>query len=78
MDPVTTCGTCAHWHIDPIDPNNITAPRQGECRYGPPVPVGVPTPAGLQVIVLYPKVPPTFAACGRRQSTAPTTTTLKG
>lgn len=60
-----TCGTCRHWVMDSIDANNLAAPRNGECREGPPVPIGIPTPAGLQLMVIYPKVPPQFPACGR-------------
>lgn len=60
-----TCGTCKFWKMDPIDPNNLLAPRQGECRHSPPAPLGIPTHQGLQVMLVYPKLPPQFHACGQ-------------
>lgn len=65
------CGACSFWTADPIDPSNLTAPRQGECRHGPPVPVGAMTQQGLQVIVLRPKVPPLFPACAQFTAAPP-------
>lgn len=60
-----TCSTCRFWQCDPIDPMDLTALPKGECGFGPPVPVGVATAHGLQVIVLRPKVPSSFPACGQ-------------
>lgn len=58
------CGTCKHWHKNPADPMQLGAPPQGQCRGGPPVPIGIPTPQGLQIAVMYPTIPREFPACG--------------
>lgn len=71
MSEPKTCGSCAHWRLDPIDPQNLSAPRQGECRQAPPVPLAVVTSQGLSVMVVYPKIPPQFPACGQHAGCAP-------
>lgn len=64
------CKTCRHWHRNAVDPHNLAAPVQGQCRGAPPVPVGVPTAQGLQVVVMYPTVPGEFPACGAHERPA--------
>jgi len=36
-----TCGDCVHWKQGPTDPTNLGAPKMGQCRAVPPVPVVV-------------------------------------
>ena len=67
-----TCGQCLHWVMDPIDPSNLAAPRGGECHHSPPVPVGIPVPGGVQIMVLYPKMPTLFPGCGQHTTHPPT------
>lgn len=60
-----TCGTCQFWVMDAIDLNNLAAPRAGECHHSPPQPVAIPVPGGVQIMVLRPKMPAGFGACGQ-------------
>ena len=60
------CGSCHHWKARPIDPNNLGAVRQGECREGPPSLTIVFAPNGQQLQISgYPGLPVTFPACDR-------------
>lgn len=63
-----SCGGCAHYRLDPLDSNNFGAPRQGECRCNPPQMIGIPTQHGLQMMVMYPKMPQHFHACGHHEA----------
>jgi hypothetical protein len=60
-----TCGTCRHWHQRPIDPNNLGAERQGDCREGPPALLTIPAPRSVQGVAVYPALPSAFPACSR-------------
>lgn len=67
---MNTCKDCQHWHKLPRDPNNLAAPRMGECREGPPPAFGLPVvnQFGQQAIqwhIEYTKLPEQFTACGR-------------
>lgn len=62
-----TCGSCRHWHQVPIDVNNLSAPRPGECRGAPPATGLVPGPQGPMRYTLYPLLPAEFPACGRHE-----------
>ncbi len=77
----TTCGTCRHWHKKPADPMQLGAPAQGDCRGAPPTPIGIATPHGLQVMVLYSTMPPEYPACAQHAPVAPprlATTLIEG
>lgn len=60
-----SCSSCSNWIQDPVDPSNIGAPRPGECRCNPPQLLGIPTQNGIQLMVIYPKVPGNFNACAQ-------------
>ncbi len=63
-ETVRTCGECAHWRRQPADPLDLALPVLGSCVGAPPQLVAVPAPGKVVLRVLYPTLPPDFAACG--------------
>lgn len=59
-----TCATCRHWHAQPIDPLNLTAPRVGDCRAMPPQLLPVPQRGGMGASAFYPVLVEQTPACG--------------
>lgn len=59
------CGACRYWGAQPRDPADLAAPRQGQCRRLPPVPLllGTDRLRGPITLVTYPTVPDGFPAC---------------
>jgi hypothetical protein len=67
LQVVTTCGLCKHW----VKLGRLSlglpqgAPDVGQCRWGPPQRVLVPTQQGPCEMADYPKVPANYPACGQ-------------
>jgi len=59
-----TCQHCLYWVQVPIDPNNVTAERPGECLGGPPAMIVLPVPGGLQITPRHPLLGGNERACG--------------
>lgn len=75
------CATCRHWHELPQAPGplDLSRPRLGQCRCGPPVVTGFQInprtgePTGA-VQIHYIRLPADYPACGqheRRQALPP-------
>jgi hypothetical protein len=59
-----TCSGCQHWHKAPVDPHNLSAPAQGECRERLHSSL-VRGPQGQGTAVYYPSTFHDFPACGQ-------------
>ena len=65
--PIPHCGDCRHFVPQAVDPLNLGAPKQGQCREGPPAAtvIGVHPQQGPILFHTYPQLPATFEACHR-------------
>jgi hypothetical protein len=63
LQATRTCAGCKHYTEAPVDPLNLGAPRQGECRGNPPGQVVLPMGGGLAIRTQYPQVTRDFPAC---------------
>lgn len=65
MNDELTCGTCRHFTEAALPSGQpaLIGDRSGECRQSPPGPVAVHDRNGVQLVVLYPRVPSNFPAC---------------
>jgi len=64
---MNTCSGCKHWHAAPPNPQDLAAPRLGECRGGPPQLVVLPGPVNGSVAIqcAYPATEARLPACAQ-------------
>ena len=65
-----TCGSCKFWLENPVNPQNLGAPRMGTCCRHPPQLLTIQQPQGVQIIAAQPTVEPRFPACGEHAEQA--------
>lgn len=46
-----TCAQCRYFRPQPPNPAALGQPPQGECWHGPPAPVAILTPQGVQIVL---------------------------
>jgi hypothetical protein len=68
LSSAPACGSCAHWHKNPVTPDTLGQPSVGECRGAPPQIVAVPVrnplgQTGLQLSSHYPPVAEGHPVC---------------